>query len=203
MKKILTLICTSLISIDNVYSQELVHNISKDGLNFIKKQESFAAKPYFDHKSFSIGYGVQKLCNGKKVTAKTKPMTEEEATKHLQCVIDVKNDLLMNYYIDNKMEISQEMHDSILSFVYNLGSYAALRSSVMKHLHNKQCFKAVVSMKSFNKASGVTLKGLVIRRELEAKQLLDGCKKVNEMLGYEYYNVIEVKAKKKGKKHAK
>ena len=202
MKKLLTLICTSLL-IDNAYSRDIVYDISQDGLNFIKQQESFEPKPYFDHKAYSIGYGVQKLCNGKKVTAKTKPMTKEEATKHLKCVIDVKNDLLMNYYIDNKMEISQEMHDSILSFVYNLGSYAALRSSVMKHLHNKQCFKAVVSMKSFNKASGVTLKGLVIRRDLEAKQLLDGCKKVNEMLGYEHYKVTEVKAKKKGKKHAK
>lgn len=182
------------------YAQELVTNISQEGLDTIKKFEAFSAKPYFDHKAYSIGYGVQKLCNGKKVTAKTKPMTEEEASKHLQCVVDVKNDLLMNYYIDNKMEISQEMHDSILSFTYNLGSYAALRSSVMKHLHGKQCFKAVVSMKSFNKASGVTLRGLVIRRDLEAKQLLDGCKKVNEMLGYEHYKVTEVKAKKKKKK---
>lgn len=202
MKKLLTLICTSLL-IDNAYSQDIVYDISNNGLDMIKEFESFEPKPYFDHKAYSIGYGVQRLCNGKKVTAKTKPMTKEEATKHLKCVIDVKNDLLMNYYIDNKMEISQEMHDSILSFVYNLGSYAALRSSVMKHLHNKQCFNAVVSMKSFNKASGVILKGLVIRRDLEAKQLLDGCKKVNEMLGYEHYKVTEVKAKKKGKKHAK
>ena len=202
MKKLLTLICTSLL-IDNAYSQDIVYDISQDGLNFIKQQESFMAKPYFDHKAYSIGYGVQKLCNGKKVTAKTKPLNEKEATKHLKCIVDVKNDLLIAYYIDNKMEISQEMHDSLLSFTYNLGSYAALRSSVFKHLHKKNCFAAYESMLSYNKASGQVLKGLTLRRQKEAKQLLDGCKKVNEMLGYEHYKVTEVKAKKKGKKHAK
>jgi hypothetical protein len=50
MKKILTLICTSLISIDNVYSQELVYNISDEGLNFIKKQELFVPCAHWDQK---------------------------------------------------------------------------------------------------------------------------------------------------------
>lgn len=182
-----------------VYAQDLVYNISDTGIEKIKKFEAYVAKPYFDHKNFSIGYGVQKLCNGKKVTAKTKPMTEEEATKHLQCALDTKNDLLIAYYIDNKMEISQLMHDSLLSFTYNLGSYLALKSSVFKHLHNRNCVLAKRSMLSYNKASGVTLKGLILRREQEANDLFTGCKLINEQLGYEYYKVIEVKAKKKTK----
>lgn len=203
MKKILTLICTSLL-IDNAYSYEIVYDISNNGLDMIKEFESFEPKPYFDHKAYSIGYGVQRLCNGKKITAKTKPLNEEEATKHLKCIVDVKNDLLIAYYIDNKMEISQEMHDSLLSFTYNLGSYAALRSSVFKHLHKKNCFAAYESMLSYNKASGQVLKGLTLRRQKEANQLMEGCKKVNDMLGYEHY-ITETpkhkKVKKKGNKN--
>lgn len=179
------------------YAQELVSNISETGLEKIKTFESYVAKPYFDHKAYSIGYGTQKLCNGKKVTTKTKAITEQEATKHLQCVLDTKNDLLIAYYIDNKMEISQLMHDSLLSFTYNLGSYLALKSSVFKHLHNKNCIAAKKSMISYNKASGVVLRGLVLRRTQEANDLLEGCKKVNDSLGYDYYKVLEPKKKMK------
>lgn len=199
--KLILITLTSLIVQTIAIGQELVYDISDEGLNFIKQQESFEPKPYFDHKAYSIGYGVQKLCNGKKVTAKTKPLNEKEATKHLKCIVDVKNDLLIAYYIDNKMEISQEMHDSLLSFTYNLGSYAALRSSVFKHLHKKNCFAAYESMLSYNKASGQVLKGLTLRRQKEANQLIEGCKKVNQGIGYEFYKTE--KPKKKGKKHAK
>lgn len=195
MKKLLTLICTSIIS-NIAFGYEIVYDISNNGLDMIKEFESFEPKPYFDHKAFSIGYGVQKLCNGKKVTAKTKPLNEEEATKHLKCIVDVKNDLLIAYYIDNKMEISQEMHDSLLSFTYNLGSYAALRSSVFKHLHKKNCFAAYESMLSYNKASGQVLKGLTLRRQKEANQLIEGCKKVNQGIGYEFYKTEKPKKKK-------
>lgn len=203
MKTLLTLICSSLIIIDNAFGQDLVHNISEEGLDFIKKQESFVANPYLDHKQYSIGYGTGKLCNGKAVTKKTKPMTEQEATKHLKCLTDVKNDLLIAYYIDNKIEVSQEMHDVLLSFTYNLGSYAALRSSVFKHLHKKNCYKAVESLKTYNKASGQVLKGLTLRRNAEAKTLLNGCIKVNNDLGYNHYEVEPKKVKKGKKKNAK
>lgn len=195
MKTILTLICTSIVS-NIAFGYEIVYDISNNGLDMIKEFESFEPKPYFDHKAYSIGYGVQRLCNGKKVTAKTKPMNEEQATKELKCVVDVKNDLLIAYYYDNKMEISQEMHDSLLSFTYNLGSYAALRSSVFKHLHKKNCFAAYESMLSYNKASGQVLKGLTLRRQKEANQLIEGCKKVNQGIGYEFYKTEKPKKTK-------
>jgi GH24 family phage-related lysozyme (muramidase) len=194
--KLLTIILLILVNY-YTYAQELVSNISETGLEKIKTFEAYAPKPYYDHKAYSIGYGTQRLCNGKKVTPRTKPMTEQEATKHLQCVIDTKNDLLIAYYIDNKIEISQSMHDSLLSFTYNLGSYLALKSSVFKHLHNKNCIAAKKSMLSYVKASGITLKGLVLRRTQEANDLLEGCQKINESLGFEYYKVSESKKKSK------
>jgi len=194
MKYVLVLILTIY---NSAFGQELVINISNDGLTKIKAFEAYVATPYFDHKAYSIGYGTQKLCNGKKVTAKTKAISEQEATKHLQCVLDTKNDLLIAYYIDNRMEITQLMHDSLLSFTYNLGSYLALKSSVFKHLHNKNCIAAKKSMLSYNKASGVILQGLIIRRNQEANDLLEGCKQVNNAVGYEYYKTIEIKSKKK------
>lgn len=196
--KILIVIITSLLVLQaNAY--ELISNISEQGLNNIKEFEAFESRPYFDHKAYSIGYGTQRLCNGKKVTSKTKAITEIEATKQLQCTIDIKNDLLIAYYYDNKIEVSQSMHDALLSFTYNLGSYMALKSNVFKHLIHKNCIAAKKSLISYNKASGKILKGLVIRRTKEAEYLIQGCKLINEFLGYEYYKVTD-KLKKKSKK---
>lgn len=199
IKRLILTMTMGLSTLANAY--ELVYDIDKDGIDLIKKFESFSPVSYFDHKAYTIGYGTQKLCNGKKVTKNTKKMTELEAEKHLKCLLDVKNDLLIAYYIDNKMEITQEMHNALISFVFNLGSYQALRSSVFKHLHNKQCYLAVKSLKTFNKASGQVLKGLEIRRNEEAEMLLNGCKEVNKSLGYEFYNVNVNESKKKKVKH--
>jgi lysozyme len=192
----LTVFITSLLVLQaNAY--EFVTNISDQGLETIKQFEAYVPNPYYDHKAYSIGYGTQRLCNGKKVTSKTKAISEKEATKHLQCVIDVKNDLLLAYYYDNKMEISQDIHDALLSFTYNLGSYMALKSNVFKHLINKNCIAAKKSLLSYNKASGQVLKGLVLRRQKEAESLINGCKLINETLGYDYYKVTETKKKPK------
>jgi lysozyme len=188
MKKILTLICTSLISIDNVYSQELVYNISDEGLNFIKKQELFVPCAYWDINMWALGYGSREDLNGKnfkptvKVKGKTKPfcVTEEYATEFLKHKIDIKNDLLIYYYIDNQFEINQKMHDALLSLSYNLGSYAVLRSSFIKHLKNKRCDLAAKSIMTYVKAGGITVKGLVIRRQKEASMLLEGCKELSD-----------------------
>jgi lysozyme len=199
MKNLILTLTIAITTISHANAYELVSNVSVEGLEELKKYEAFSAKPYYDHKAYSIGYGTQKLCNGKKVTATTKAMTKEEATKHLKCMIEVKNDLLINYYIDNQLEVSQEMHDSLFSFTYNLGSYGALRSTVVKALVEKNCYVASVQMKKYNRASGKVLKGLTNRRNAEASQLLDGCKKVNESLGYTHY-VVEAPKKKKVKK---
>lgn len=196
----LVLIIISSLFIQTVNAQEFVANISSTGLDFIKGQESFMAKPYYDHTGYAIGYGNQRLCNGKKVTANTKAITELEATRHLKCLIDTKNELLIHYYIDNRMEVSQDMHDAILSFTYNIGSYGALRSSTMKHLVQQNCYLAVHSMHAWVKASGKVLKGLVQRRHQESQMLLNGCKQVNESLGFEYYKVDKPKKKTKVKK---
>lgn len=204
MKKLLTLICTSLISIDNVYSQELVYDISDDGLNFIKQQELFVPCAYWDVNKWALGYGSREDLNNKnikptvKVKGKIKPycITEEYATKLLKHKIEVKNDLLIAYYYDNQFEINQKMHDALLSLSYNLGSYAVLRSSFIKQLKNKRCDLAAKSILTYVKAGGIVLKGLIIRRKQEADMLMEGCKKVNEGIGYEFYKTEKPEKKK-------
>lgn len=202
MKKLLTLICTSLISIDNAYGQELVYDISNEGLNFIKQQELFVPCAYWDINKWALGYGSREDLNNKnikptvKVKGKTKPfcVTEEYATKLLKHKIEVKNDLLIAYYYDNQFEINQKMHDALLSLSYNLGSYAVLRSSFIKHLKNKRCDLAAKSILTYVKAGGIVLKGLIIRRKQEADMLMEGCKKMNN------YYITETPKHKKVKK---
>jgi lysozyme len=151
-------------------------------------QESFTKCAYWDINMWAVGYGSREDLNGKnfkptvKVKGKTKPfcVTEEYATELLKHKIDIKNDLLIYYYIDNQFEINQKMHDALLSLSYNLGSYAVLRSSFIKHLKNKRCDLAAKSIMTYVKAGGITVKGLVIRRQKEASMLLEGCKELSD-----------------------
>lgn len=206
MKILATLICTSLVFIDNAFGQEAVYDISNKGLEYIKKQEQFADCAYWDIDKWAVGYGSREDISGKnfkptvKVKGKTKPfcITEEYATKLLKHKLDIKNNLLMYYYIDNQIEVNQKMHDALMSLSYNLGSYAVLKSSFIKHLKNKRCDLAHKSILTYVKAGGITLKGLVIRRKQEAAILMEGCKEMKV-----YITETPKKVKKGKKKSAK
>ena len=191
MKTLLTLIFTSLIIIENAYAQEIVHNISEEGLDFIKKQELYVDCAYWDINKWAVGYGSREDLKGK-----TKPfcITEEYATKLLKNKLDIKNNLLMYYYIDNQIEVNQKIHDSLMSLSYNLGSYAVLKSSFIKHIKNKRCDLAAKTVLTYNKAGGIVLKGLVIRRKQEAAMMLEGCKEMKN------YYIVETPKPKKVKK---
>lgn len=61
--------------------------ISKHGLEFIKKEEGFIPKAYWDYKQYSIGYGSGKYENGDSVK-EGDVVTEEKATAMLESWIN-------------------------------------------------------------------------------------------------------------------
>lgn len=71
--------------------------------------------------------------------------------------------------------LSQEQYDSLVSFVFNVGEGAFLRSTLLRKLNAGDCTGAAAEFSKWNKAKGQILPGLVIRRAHEQKQFLKGC----------------------------
>lgn len=195
MKKILLIILSNVVILPSL-ANEIVYKASPEIQEFIRKSEGFSKCAHFDHKNYSIGYGTQRLEDGKQVPAKVKGkkfcITEERAVTLSNIAVEKKSDLIIAYAIDTGLGINQEMLDSLTSFAYNIGTYGAFKSTVIKHLQDKKCKKAVKSMLTYNKASGKELTGLTIRRKYEAKLLEQGCAKLTEV-----YADMKVKTKKK------
>lgn len=142
-------------------------NISAVGLNLIKKYEGFFSKPYLcPAKVPTIGYGVIRYPNGRRVTLQDKPITEKEAS-------DLLAQLLVNYENDVKRlvkkPLSQNQFDALVSFTYNLGAANLGKSTLLKKINvnpNDPSIRA--EFPKWNKAAGKVLNGLTRRRNEEA-----------------------------------
>lgn len=135
--------------------------ISNEGLEFIKEFEGFREKAYkavSTEKYYTIGYGHY----GKDVS-KGQVISKEEATTLLR--LDIKN--AENAVNSLARNLSQCEFDALVSFTYNCGS-ANLRKLCAGRTNSVIAEKILL----YNKAGGVTLKGLVRRRERERKIFL-------------------------------
>jgi len=196
MKKFM--IIASMLIATASYANEAQFEASDAMIEQIKKFESFSKCSYFDHKKNSIGYGSQRLENGKPVpmTVKGKKfcINEERATKLLKRDVKMKSDLVIALIFDRDLTVNQEMVDALTSFTYNVGFGALTRSDLIDHLAEGKCKLAARDMNKYVNASGKRLKGLVYRRKVESELLLKGCKELSSV-----YKDMKPKAKK-GKK---
>lgn len=139
--------------------------ISKAGLDLIKKFEGLrliAYKAVSTEKYYTIGYGHY----GADVV-KGMVITEEEASRFLEQDVEKSetavNDLLKYY------DFNQNQFDALVSFTFNCGK-ANLTQLTKKH--TREISEISEKILEYNKASGVTLAGLV-RRRREEKELFD------------------------------
>lgn len=138
--------------------------LSEDGLEILKKRESFSPRKYWDHKGFSIGYG-HLIKPGETFS---EPMS-----------IEVGTDLLMRdvawaeaaVYGNVKVPITQNQFDALVSFVYTIGEPAFRKSTILKKI-NAGDETAADEFERWNLASGTVNAGLVNRREQEREQFL-------------------------------
>ena len=135
-------------------------NISEEGLSLIKKFEGCELKAYRCAANvLTIGYGS------------TKGVTEDmEITKEeAESILKEEMHEYEGYVNDMvKVPLKQNQFDSIVSWVFNLGSTNLSSSTLLKKLNNSEYDEVPSQIKRWNKAGGKVLDGLIRRREAEA-----------------------------------
>lgn len=142
--------------------------ISNRGLQLIKDFEGFYSKPYLDPVSIpTIGYGVIKYPDGKRVTMNDKPITEKQASDMLQVLIDKTYAPAVNRQV--KVQLNQNQIDALISFTYNLGETNLAKSTLLKKVNNNPCDPTIANeFAKWVNAGGKKLNGLVRRRKAES-----------------------------------
>lgn len=133
--------------------------ISEAGLDLIKSHEGFRSDAYLCPAGiWTIGYGhTGDVEEGQSVT-------EEEAEELLlQDVAFAEN--AVNSLVE--VELSQQMFDALVCFVYNVGIGAFEQSTLLRLLNQGQMEEAAEQFLRWNKAGGKELAGLTRRREAE------------------------------------
>lgn len=144
--------------------------INDIGINIIKTFEGFRSEPYTCPASVpTIGYGSTRTLNGSRITLRHPPITESDAEELL--LHEVRNcEKAVDHLI--KVELNENEHSALQSFVYNLGS-GRLQSSTLRAKINRGDFDgAADEFPKWRRAGGKILKGLVLRREAERKLFL-------------------------------
>ena len=134
--------------------------ISQEGIALIKKFEGCELTAYQCSAGvWTIGYGHTKgIEEGMEITQQeAEDMLVEELHEY------------ENYINDNvTAPLSQNQFDAMVSWVYNLGPANLKASTLLKVLNAGNYDDVPFQMRRWNKAGGVTLDGLIRRREAEA-----------------------------------
>lgn len=147
-------------------------DISKHGIQMIKKYEGFRSKAYKaipSEKYYTIGYGHY----GKDVAAgMTVTVTQAEKLLIQDCKSLIK--FLNDFNKKNKCAFSQNQFDALLSFGYNLGK-GNLEKLLTVNTNNWDAagkLKVANAMLLYSNAGGKFLRGLYNRRKSEREVFL-------------------------------
>ena len=145
-----------------------VTKTSNKGIDLIKSFEGFSSKPYLcPAKICTIGYGATFYPDGKKVTMKDSPITEEKGIELLKSMLVKFEQYVDSYCIDT---VNQNQFDALVSFCYNLGPANLKSSTLLKKVNTNPNDPTIeAEFMKWVKAGGKTLKGLVRRREAEVE----------------------------------
>ena len=143
--------------------------VSELGLNLIKHYEGFYSKPYKCPAGlFTVGYG-HLIGDGTRLP--------DNWNRHFS--IEEINDLLKRDLVKFErgvlryiaVSINQYQFDALVSFSFNLGLGTLQRSQVRQKINRHDFKGATNTLLKYNKAGGIALKGLTLRRQDEAKLL--------------------------------
>ena len=141
---------------------------SKNGIDLIKKYEGCRLKAYKCPAGiWTIGIGHTGKVNGK-------PITEGMAITPLMAetllVIDLQR--FENAVNKQKLKLNQNQFDAIISFVFNVGTGAFAKSSMLKFLKQGHYPLAAGQFDRWIYVGGKKLAGLIKRRADEKKLFL-------------------------------
>jgi lysozyme len=134
----------------------------------IKEKEGFRSKPYFcpaGVKTIGYGFTAAKYVN-------RKSMTEAEASRILEKELIPAAKKTVSKLV--KVPLSPLQKAALVSFVFNCGERNLSRLVNGENRLNSGNYERTASLLLlYTKANGKTLKGLVKRREMEAKMFLE------------------------------
>ncbi|MCU6263604.1 lysozyme [Serratia ureilytica] len=144
-------------------------NISKSGIELIKRFEGLRLKAYQDSVGvWTIGYGWTQPIDGKKVGPGMQ-IDQATADRLLKCGV-VQYEQGVNQLV--KVKITQGQFDALVSFAYNLGLRSLSTSTLLKKLNAGDKAGAADEFGKWANAGGKRLKGLVARRAAEREMFL-------------------------------
>ena len=140
---------------------------SKNCIDLIKKFEGFRSESYqYSVGIWTVGYGSTMWPDGKKVQPGQR-MTIQEAEAVMTWELDRKGKVILSGLPTTN--INQNQYDALLSFAYNLGVGALLKSTLFKKLKVNPTDPSIrTEFMRWVNAGGKRLTGLVRRREAEA-----------------------------------
>ena len=140
---------------------------SKNCIDLIKKFEGFRSEAYQDSVGiWTVGYGSTMWPDGKKVQPGQR-MTIQEAEAVMTWELTRKGKEILSGLPTTI--INQNQYDALISFAYNLGVGALLKSTLFKKLKvNPNDPSIRTEFMRWVNAGGKRLTGLVRRREAEA-----------------------------------
>lgn len=146
--------------------------ISQRGIDLVKKFEGFSATAYKCPAGvWTIGYGSTDGVKQGDTIAKA------DAEKRLISELGYFERVIEKHV---KAQLTQCQFDALVSFVYNVGEKAFVRSTMLKKLNSGDYISATSQFKRWDKAGGKVLQGLVRRRRAEA-DLFDSQVSFSEM----------------------
>ena len=146
-------------------------NIGDRGLDLIRAFEGFRADPYLDAVGVpTIGYGSTYYPGGQRVRLTDPPISEPEARRLMQATLAEFEDGISAAL---QVDVTQSQFDALVCWAYNVGISAASGSTLMRLLNAGDVQGAADQFLRWNKAGGVTLRGLTRRREAERELFLE------------------------------
>jgi len=142
--------------------------VPKNAFDLVIAFEGFYSRPYLCPASVpTIGFGTIRYPNGRRVTLKDEAISKETALAYAEyelkrCLVDTVRicPVLLRH--------PSEWLGAIVDFVYNLGA-GNLRSSALRRKINEEEWEEVpFQLSRWVYGGGKKLKGLVLRREMEA-----------------------------------
>ena len=142
--------------------------IGQNGLDIIKKFESFRSRPYLCPSGIpTIGYGSTYYLDGTKVTLNDKPISKAGAENLLLHITNRDFASVVNKYV--RVPLTQNQFDALVSLAYNIGGSRFRKSTLVKKLNQYDYVGAANSFWMWRRSGRKILKGLVRRRAEEKK----------------------------------
>lgn len=140
-----------------------MRHVTEKGLMLIKRFEGFSPEVYVCPAGYpTIGYG-HVVCDGE---AFVTPVSEEQAEALLKQDVREAERAVLRYI---RMPLTDGQFDALCSFTYNLGAGALQRSTLRRKVNRGEHGEVPAEFMRWVWAGGRRLKGLLRRREAEAR----------------------------------